>query len=204
MSRFVSAALACLLLAGCGTHSDLASTTMGKALRGTTAAPTSINPADFKKPGACPPVSILPDTESMQVTEKTPATNGSSQVTAALGAGPIQESNSGLHAGKRLRWQAAIEKTARDCTPAGAKTSVRVGVAGRAVLGMSGKSGAVTLPIRIAVREGDKTTYSKLHKVQVTLTDAAPSAPFALVDDSVTVADPASATIYVGFDEKGR
>lgn len=179
---------------------------MGKALRGTSAAPTAIGAAAAPSQPAttCPTVTILPDTESLVIADKAPTASDTGPMTAALGAGTIAMSNAGPNQADRVRWQAAIMKTARECTPAGGKTGVKVGIAGRAVLGLRGKPGPVTLPIRVAVREGDKTTYSKLHKVQVTLTDAAPSAPFAIVDDTVTLSDPASATIYVGFDEKAR
>ena len=97
-----------------------------------------------------------------------------------------------------LRWQASITKTARECRTVEGGTAVRVGVSGRVVNGPAGSAGRIELPLRIAVREGRETTYSKLHKV--TVERAGASEPWAFVDEAIVVKNPRAAEILVGFD----
>ena len=47
-------------------------------------------------------------------------------------------------------------------------------------------------------REGDEVTYSRLHSVEVSMSQ--PSQDWAYVEENVTIAAPRSARIVVGFD----
>ncbi|MDQ0316151.1 hypothetical protein [Amorphus orientalis] len=176
-----------LSLAGCSSISSVtdavtpdADSTFGSFLRGTTAEPTTIDVEQFRRQQACPSIEILPDTNTLRVT---------------TGGNAFEE---GV-----VRYQATIARTARECTEAaGGATGIKVGLAGRAISGPEGAAGTLKLPLRIAVREGDSVTYSKLHVVTVDLTDAKPSDDWVLVDPGITVSDPDNAKILVGFDNK--
>lgn len=159
-----------------------ADSAFGSFLRGTAQEPTSIDIEQFRKKPPCPRIEILPDTQTLRVT---------------TGGDAFEE---GV-----VRYQASLSKTARECTDgADGSKHIRVGLAGRAISGPKGAAGTIKLPLRIAVREGDSVTYSKLHVVTVQLTDAEPSKDWVLVDSDVVATDPDSAKILVGFDEKGR
>ncbi len=65
-----------------------------------------------------------------------------------------------------------ITKTARECSPSlSGGISVKYGFAGRVLLGPQGKPGTVTLPVKVTVLDGSRTTIkSDLVKVPVTIT----------------------------------
>lgn len=184
----LSAPVLMLALGACSSISSVtdavtpsASSGFGQFLRGTTAEPTTIDLEDFRKVPTCPRIEVLPDTETLRITS---------------GGNAFEE---GV-----VRYQASLQKTARECQNDGQGKRIKVGLAGRAVSGPKGAAGSIKLPLRIAVREGDTITYSKLHTVTVDLTDAEPSKDWAYVASDIVVTDPDSATILVGFDEKGR
>lgn len=184
VGRAGPAAAVCLALlaAACGRGGvPDAEEPLGQFFRGTAAEPTTIDPEQFRPIGPCPRVALLPETESLRITR---------------GGDEFEEGT--------LVYQARIDDTARECSADGDVTRVRVGVAGRALSGPDEIPGTVRLPIRIVVREGGEVVYSKLHRVEVTLTEETPSAPFAFVDEEVRVSDREGARILVGFDERGR
>lgn len=167
--------IAAMGLSGCaGGAMDSASDAFG-ALVAAGGGPDPAEPAQVETPTRmrCPRVYILPETEVVRRTDGT----GSDA----------------------LRWQASISKTARECRPSGNGVLVRVGVSGRVILGPKGSTGPIELPVRVAVREGNDTTYSKLHSVRVTA--QGPSEGWAFVDENVAIAAPNGAQIFVGFDE---
>ena len=98
-----------------------------------------------------------------------------------------------------LRYQVALQRVARECTPSGGQILMRVGAAGRVLGGPKGTAGAVTFPVRVVVQVAGKPAYTKVH--QLTSNLAAPdfSALFTLVDDQVTVPtqDAAQSFVYV-------
>ncbi len=176
--------VAVLSLGACSTIDAItpsAQSGMGKFLRGTTAEPTTIDLEQFRKTVSCPPVQILPDTQTLRVT------TGKSEYEEGV-----------------VRYQATLSQTARECTPGSEGKQARVGLAGRALSGPKGPAGTIKLPLRVVVREGDSVTYSKLHVVTVDLTAAEPSKDWAFVDSDIVIKDPEIAKILVGFDEKGR
>jgi hypothetical protein len=174
----VGLALLAAMAAGCtGTGDQPASSPVGQFFRGTTEEPTSIDEALLEPVQTCPRVRIQPGTEAIR--------------REAAGEGE-----------DRLRWQASIARTARECEPVGEgegqALAVRVGVSGRVIEGTQGAPDVVELPLRVAVREGDEVTYSRLHNVRVEMASA--SEPWAFVDDQVRIAAPEGARIVVGFD----
>ena len=166
------------LLAGCG-GGPTADSTLGQFMRGTTQEPTTLDPATIRADVPCPNVKLLPDTESITVTDK---------------RGEFEE--------PEVRWLARIDETARECVRGADGITARVGVAGRALAGPKGGVGSIKLPVRVAVREGEAVTYSKLHVVTVDLSGAAQD--FVLIDEAVPIEDAAGAEILIGFDEKAR
>lgn len=103
----------------------------------------------------------------------------------------------------RIRYQATISQTARECFYVGDQLKMRVGVRGRVINGPSGETGAFAMPIRVAVTEGKRTVYSKLHKPQAKIADGTSNALFSYVDEEVVIDAPSrtNVRVYVGFDE---
>lgn len=168
------AAVFLLALGGCGGAIDSSMNAVGSLLNAGAGPDEKPKVAAAPAEPRCPRVSILPETEVMR-----------------------RETGEGGNAA--LQWQASIAKTARACAPAGEGVTVRVGISGRIVQGPKASAGAISLPIRVAVKEGNDVTYSKLHTVSVSLD--APSKDWAFVDENVTVGQPGIATIIVGFDD---
>jgi hypothetical protein len=114
----------------------------------------------------------------------------------------------GGDAARGVAYQAQITNVARECKPQGASMVIRVGVEGRFLLGEAGKPGSYSVPLRVAVRKGDQTVYSQLHRVGVTIPSDDSQTAFVFVDENVRVAiegdDPASMyKVIVGVDPKG-
>lgn len=104
----------------------------------------------------------------------------------------------------KLQYQASLADTTRQCTmdETGA-TKVMVQAQGRLVLGPSGKAGKFTLPIRVAVVDGDQTVYSELVKFNVELAAGQPSGQFLFQKDGIVLpaGTGATARVFMGFDE---
>lgn len=154
-----------------------------------------LDPNDYQKTVTlCPPVAIRPGTEQMT------AFQAGAKPDPVTGAGPP------------VTFQSSIVRTARECrNTTGGNVAVKVGVIGRTVAGPAGKAGTVTLPLRIAVVQGnDKILKSDLYKIQVQLTEPSLSADFTKIDDTIELPiAPGNSDyrIYVGFDDapaKGR
>ena len=103
----------------------------------------------------------------------------------------------------RIRYQATITRTARECFYEGQDLKMRVGIRGRIINGPSGETGAFAMPIRVAVREGKRTVYSKLHKPKAEIAPGTSNALFSYVDETVVIDAPkkTNVRVYVGFDE---
>lgn len=109
-----------------------------------------------------------------------------------------------------VRYQFSIDDVARDCQVTGGQVAMKVGVAGRILLGPAGSPGAYPAPIRVAiVNVSDGTpAISKLYQVPTGVADGQTEAPFTLVTDPLSV--PAidhfalNYTIKVGFDSAGN
>lgn len=166
------------LLAACGAADGIGE----KLLLGGTK-PQEMDPKIYATTPVCPSVEIRDGTEFMPIFE----------------------------AGKQgnidfIRFQANIQRVARDCdeTPAGIR--VRVGAAGRVLSGPKGATGSVTVPVRIVALVGDRVLYSKLIPTTVGIQEPDYSALWSVVDDGVvlSVADSHDVTIYVGLDGKGE
>lgn len=98
--------------------------------------------------------------------------------------------------------QASISKTTRQCRISGSQMTMTVQASGRVVAGPEGGPGTVTLPIRVAVVQGQEPIYSDLQKLTVELPSGDPSAQFFFENATVTFpADAAGAVkVWLGFD----
>ncbi|MGA3302492.1 MAG: hypothetical protein ABSC72_04305 [Methylovirgula sp.] len=106
-----------------------------------------------------------------------------------------------------LRYQYSINDIARDCSVQSGQMSLKVGVAGKVLLGPVGAPGNFTAPIRIAIirRANEEPVVSKLYQIPTTVPGGSTDAPFTLVaDDLVIPYSYANAQhdfeIKVGFD----
>lgn len=112
----------------------------------------------------------------------------------------------GQNDSSRLRWQAFISETARECRSRPTEAWYSVGISGRLVLGPSGVPGRYDVPLRVVFMRGqDQIVTSRLVRVPVTIAAGQTSAPFTQVVDEITipreVSDPlANVSIVVGFD----
>ncbi|WP_036581244.1 hypothetical protein, partial [Brucella anthropi] len=103
----------------------------------------------------------------------------------------------------RVIYQAALTDTTRACQHGAGTMTIDVAAAGKVVPGPKYKSGTITMPIRVAVRQGDQVIYSKLHKQAVTIANGDTATQFVFNDKAITVptADKNNIQIFVGFDE---
>jgi hypothetical protein len=117
----------------------------------------------------------------------------------------------GGDANQAVRYQFDIVNTARECKVEGAQFAIKVGVAGRLLIGPAGSAGAYTAPLRVVVRDDatQKPVISKLYKMSASATDPSNlQAPFQFVTEPLMLpykhrwADQ-DYTILVGFDTAG-
>ncbi|MCI5076787.1 hypothetical protein [Oricola sp.] len=103
----------------------------------------------------------------------------------------------------QIIYQATITDVTRTCKYEGGLLYMQVVAAGRVVEGPKGKSGALELPIRVAVRQGETLPYSQLGKLQVAVAPNAGATQFIFKDQQVSVPAPSSQNlqVFVGFDE---
>ncbi len=106
-----------------------------------------------------------------------------------------------------VRYQYALGDVARECTRAGNELLIKVGVAGRVLLGPAGQPGNFTVPVRIAIRrDGDnKAAAAKLYHAPASIAFGQTQGEFTVVSEPLAVpftrahADE-DYTVLVGFD----
>jgi hypothetical protein len=203
LTRGVKAFLASLLvlgLAGCGGHlgnadtpqspesntppgSKLLATLLG--MKSTAAASDSAAATPEKQRHiVCPEVLILEGTEASRAYAGTPPSSAN------------------------LRYQYSITETARECALDAGQLALKIGVAGRVLLGPAGNSGSFTVPVRMAIlRKADnQPELSKLYHATVTLGQGETETDFTIVSESLHVPfiqdhTEQDYTIKVGIDE---
>lgn len=120
-----------------------------------------------------------------------------------------------FHAGSppenaNLRVQYSIEDTARECSFRDDKLVLKVGIAGKVLLGPAGSPGNFTVPVRVAVvRTGDQSVVaSKLYRASATIPAKRTEEGFTVVSEPINVpmlherADE-DYSIKVGIDSAG-
>ncbi|MCG6859582.1 MAG: hypothetical protein LJE67_16100 [Salaquimonas sp.] len=104
---------------------------------------------------------------------------------------------------KKLRFRATITDVVRECNYEGDTLNIRVGVAGRLISGPTGETGDFTMPIRVAVTQGDSVLYSKLQDFAAQIPAGQANATFSYIDNDISIPRPQhqNIIIYAGFDE---
>lgn len=100
--------------------------------------------------------------------------------------------------------QASLADTTRACVRTETnQLNITVMVQGRLVAGPLGKAGPVSMPIRVAVIDGDQVLYSELTKFESTLADPNQASQFVFTKEVTGLPGEISrlAKVYVGFDE---
>ena len=104
---------------------------------------------------------------------------------------------------EELIYQASISDVTRTCRYRDGQLFITVAAAGRVVNGPKGTGGSFTMPIRVAIKEGDQLPYSRLGKFDVSVTPGAGASQFIYKDDQIVLPEPAirNIQILVGYDE---
>ena len=87
-----------------------------------------------------------------------------------------------------LRSQIALGQLARECNgrPDGS-TVVKVGIQGRALIGMGGRAGRFDVPVRIVVKRGNTVIANRVRRTAVTIPAGDTQADFVVVEDGIVV-----------------
>lgn len=103
----------------------------------------------------------------------------------------------------KVVYQASLADTTRQCVQSEDALKVTVVVQGRVAAGPAGGPGKVTLPIRVAATDGEKTLYSELTQFPVEIPQGSASTQFVFTKADVTIpaGAGAEAKVFVGFDE---
>jgi hypothetical protein len=101
----------------------------------------------------------------------------------------------------KLRYQASIADVTRSCKRENGMLNITVAIAGRIVPGPAGAPGTISMPIRIAMLEGDRVIYSQLHKHEVAA--GAQVTQFIFTDPGLSIPEPSQRNIRIlaGYDE---
>lgn len=105
---------------------------------------------------------------------------------------------------KDLNYQAVIDKQSRNCVVSNGLITVKMGMAGRVLLGPSGTQSKVDIPVRFSVERDDVPLYSEKYDVPVSITPPAQSAEFVKVVENVAIpyTGGEKIVIWVGFDSR--
>lgn len=100
-------------------------------------------------------------------------------------------------------YQASISDTTRSCDYREDATVMTVGIAGKIVPGPQGRTGTITMPIRVVAVRGDEVLYSELHQHSVAVEDTSGATQFLYIDNSVVIPGGVEqgTQIIVGYDE---
>jgi hypothetical protein len=147
---------------------------------GATQAPTEQTVAVEDLRAFCPQVSLREGTSSFRTFER----GGDGDATKVI-------------------YQAAIADVTRSCAYQGQTVTMNVAVAGRIVPGPLGRTGNITLPLRIVVVRGEDVIYTQLHQYAVAVVDVAGATQFVFNDPNVTFELPPDrgVRVFAGFDE---
>jgi hypothetical protein len=106
-----------------------------------------------------------------------------------------------------VSYQASITDVARECKFDGANMTMRIGVRGRVLIGQSGRAGTYSVPVRVAIRSGEKVLYSNLTRLSVSAGDDIGGSAFQHVEENVVVPQAPDGVelyeVFVGLDPSG-
>lgn len=100
-------------------------------------------------------------------------------------------------------YQASITEVTRSCKRVNGMLTMTVAAAGRVVPGPKADGKTISLPIRVAITEGESVAYSQLQQFQVTIVAGQPATQFVFNDPNPSVPESSAKAIqvFVGFDE---
>lgn len=100
-------------------------------------------------------------------------------------------------------YQATLVDVTRSCTYNGGMVSMVVTAAGRVVPGPQGRSGTITMPIRVAVVNAEGPIVSELRKMDVSVDATSGAQQFLFQDNQISFPQPTDRVVqvFVGFDE---
>ena len=126
------------------------------------------------------------------------------------GASTLTVSPPGDSSAMSIRYQGEFVRMARNCTAADGIMAMRIGVEGRVIVGPTGGSGEVVVPLRIAVVQetpgGTKPVTTKFIRIPVTLEAGDSRKVFAHVEEGLSFPVPSPTSqlddyvAYIGFD----
>ncbi|QBR70040.1 hypothetical protein CU048_00700 [Beijerinckiaceae bacterium] len=132
----------------------------------------------------CPEIIILEGTAASQVHAGTPPSSAN------------------------LKYQFGLTDAARECSLEGDQLAIKIGVAGRVLLGPAGTAGTYTVPVRMAIvrEQGNEPLVSKLYRASVSVGMTTADGDFTIVSEPLHVPftqDHAEEdySIKVGIDE---
>jgi len=104
---------------------------------------------------------------------------------------------------QNLAYQVTLGDTTRQCVLNENQLVMTIMVQGRIVVGPAGASGTVTLPIRVAVMDGETSHYSQLVQFPVTIPADGTAAQFIFTQSNVAIPGGSGGftKAYVGFEE---
>ena len=194
------AALVGLGLAGCGGHlanfdapqspdsngppgAKLLATMLGMK-RNEPASDVAAAPGPQDRHIFCPEVVLLEGTEASRAYAGTPASSAN------------------------LRYQFALTETARECALDAGELKLKIGVAGKVLLGPAGSAGSFTVPVRMAIlrKSDNEPEVSKLYHATVNVGQSETEADFTIVSEPIHVPfiqdhSEEDYSIRVGIDE---
>lgn len=107
-----------------------------------------------------------------------------------------------------LRYQSSLDDTARECALVDGQLALKIGVAGKVLLGPAGSPGTFGVPVRIAVlrKQDNQPLVGKLYRAEVTIRPGETQGDFAIVSEPLHVPfvkdhSEDDYTIRVGIDE---
>jgi hypothetical protein len=88
-----------------------------------------------------------------------------------------------------LRYQFALTETARGCALEGGQLALKIGVAGKVLLGPAGTSGSYTVPVRMTVlrKMDNEQVLAKLYHAAANISQSATEAEFTIVSELLRV-----------------
>jgi hypothetical protein len=130
------------------------------------------------------------------------------QVLILEGTAASQAYNGSPPSSGNLKYQYALTDTARECTLDGDQLAIKIGVAGKVLLGPAGSPGSFSVPVRMAIlrERNNEPVTSKIYHAAVTVGANQTEADFTVVSEPLRVPfiqDHAEEdyTIKVGIDE---
>jgi len=170
MGALSLAASATLALCGCGgrvgnfDQPEAADSKLGNLL-GLKSASAPPAPGVETRRIFCPQIFVLEGTAATQVHSGNPPSN------------------------ENLRYQSSVDDVARECSLDGERVAIKVGVAGKVLLGPAGAPGSFNVPVRVAVvRQSDnQPVVSKLYRASASIPSGQTYADYTIVSEPLFV-----------------